>query len=118
MNVPYGNRTHNYSLGARVIGVNPCQGQFTYVKESLDFTDFPVILCQSKLIEIILCKAFYVCNLLDFPTNRQSYLVPSNSLIWLPFTLCCVVMIAHLFLLDYVYYNVNEVGCRWGFDLF
>ena len=118
MNVPYRNRTYNWALGVRVGVFDSCQVLFIFVKQSLVFSNFPVLLCQDKLIEIILCKTFYVCNLLDFPTNRQSYLVPSNSLIWLPFTLCCVAMIAHLFLLDCIYYNVNEVGCRWVFDLF
>ena len=56
MNVPCGNRTHNYSLGAQVIGVNSCQGQFTYVKESIDFTDFPVIRVKIRKQKIIQVK--------------------------------------------------------------
>ena len=58
-NVPCGNRTHNYSLGVQVRGVNPSQGMFILVKESLDFSNFPVILCQNKKIEIHLCKTLF-----------------------------------------------------------
>ena len=86
--VPCVNRTHNYSLGALVSGVNSSQGTFIIVKESLVFSNFPVILCQDKLIEIILCKTLRVSKLLDFI----------------------------LFLLDYDYYIVYKVGCRWFFD--
>lgn len=96
-NVPWGNRTLNCPLGALASGVNSSQGWFLFVKESLDFSNFPVILCQDKLIEIILCKTLRVSKLLDLLTNGQSHSVPSNSLIWLPFTLCCVVMITHYF---------------------
>ena len=116
MSVPYRNRTYNRVLGVQASSVTSCQGAFIIVKESLVFSNFPVILCQDKLIEIILCKTPRVSKLLDLLTNGQSHSVPSNSLIWLPFTLCCVVMIAHLFLLDYVYYIVYEVGCRCFFD--
>ena len=86
VNVPNGNRTHNYSLGVQASSVNSSQGAFIIVKESLVFSNFPVILCQDKLIEIILCKTLRVSKLLDLLTNGQSHSVPSNSLIWLPFT--------------------------------
>ena len=95
--VPWGNRTLNCPLGVRASGVNSSQGLFISIKESLAFSNFPVILCQDKLIEIILCKTLRVSKLLDLLTNRQSHSVPRNSLIWLPFTLWCVVMIAHYF---------------------
>lgn len=46
--VPCGNRTHNCPLGEPVGGVNPSQRKSIQVKESLDFSNFPVILCQYK----------------------------------------------------------------------
>ena len=96
MSVPYRNRTYNRVLGVRASSVNSCQGAFIIVKESLAFSNFPVILCKNKKIEIILCKTLRVSKLLDLLTNRQSHSVPSNSLIWLPFTLSCGVMIAYI----------------------
>ena len=76
--VPCGNRTHNYSLGARASGVNSSQGTFIIVKESLESSNFPVILCQDRLIEIILYKTLRVSKLLDLLTNGQSHSVPLN----------------------------------------
>lgn len=48
-----------YRLGVLVRSVNSSQGTFILVKESLDFSNFPVILCQNKKIEIHLCKTLF-----------------------------------------------------------
>ena len=50
------------TLRVQVCSVNPSQGMFILVKESLDCSNFPVIYCQNKKIEIQLCKTlFAVC---------------------------------------------------------
>ena len=97
INVPWGNRTLNCPLGVQVRGVNSSQGTYIKVKESLDFSNFPVISCQNKIIEIHLCKTHAVSKLLDLQTNGQSHCFPCSSYIWLPFPPSCVVMIARYF---------------------
>ena len=65
--VSWGNRTLNCPLGVQVRSVNPSQGMFILVKESLDFSNFPVILCQNKKIEIHLCKTLFGGNWVAMP---------------------------------------------------
>ena len=45
-----------------------------------------------------------------------SHSVPANSYIWLPFQLQHSSNDNTIFLLDYLYCSVYEVGCRWFFD--
>lgn len=45
-----------------------------------------------------------------------SHSVPADSYIWLPFQLQHSRNDNTVFLLDYIYYSVYEVGCRWFFD--
>ena len=114
INVPCGNRTHNYSLGARDTTVNTYNDQSTQVKEILDFPNYSVALCQNKKTCFHLCKAPFGARPVLGAPGGCNHSVPSSSLSWPPLRFSFVTMIT------WFSYQINYIitCCRSDVDDF
>lgn len=105
--VPSRNRSYNYSLGARIHHRNTYNYKLIQVKESLDFSNYFINLCQNKKTQFHLCKTVLgACPVLGAPKGFN-HSVHVNSYIWLPFLHKSATVITL-----FPYYTVYEVGCR------
>ena len=85
MSVSYRNRTYNRVLGARIRHINTYNYKLIQVKESLDFPNYFINLCQNKKTQFHLCKTLFGAHPVLGAPKGFNHSVHVNSYLWLPF---------------------------------